>query len=427
MKLIFKGSFVIFSLLLVLVPFVNASVTGSGILTFEVFEMGSMGSLAEPVVYINGESIANLPIGTSTIEVRDVSDKIKLRVENRKGSYAKTVTVKELMQNNLVISFDVLDPGFSRLYKSKSESNLKGLPDYVFKGQEASEKTVAMNTPKSVAPVTSIPEVKEKEDLNRYGVAVVVGNKSYQSSGAGIPDVDYAHNDADAIYRYVVEELGFREGNVILLKDATQAQMFSVFGSSDNPKGKLYNWTKDGKSDIFVYYSGHGAPGISNGKGYLLPVNSDPMTVELNGYPLERLYKNLSQIPARSMTVVLDACFSGSSQSGTVVKGASSIALKVVKPQQVIRNAAVLTAADVNEVASWDNDARMGLFTSYFLKGVGGAADGPDFGDQDGVITLGELKGFLQEEVTYMARREFFRGQHPQVTGEADLELVEYK
>jgi len=269
---------------------------------------------------------------------------------------------------------------------------------------------------------------KKKEPLkNRHGVAIIVGNKNYRENGAEIPDVDFAHNDAEAMYRYVTQMLGFRKGNVIMLKDATQAQLTSVFGSADNPRGQLYNWVREDKSDVFVYYSGHGAPGLSNGKGYLVPTDANPMTIELNGYPLERLYKNLSKVPGKSLTVVLDACFSGGSQEGSVIQEASSISLKLVEPKQTVNKAAILTASALNQVASWDKKARLGLFTSYFLKGVYGKADGPDFGNQDGTVTLDELKNFLEDEVNYFARREYFRQQDPQISGIGSLEMGTYQ
>jgi hypothetical protein len=37
---------------------------------------------------------------------------------------------------------------------------------------------------------------------------------------------------------------GVREGNIINFKDATSAQLVSVFGSEKNHKGQLFNWTK---------------------------------------------------------------------------------------------------------------------------------------------------------------------------------------
>lgn len=252
-------------------------------------------------------------------------------------------------------------------------------------------------------------------------IAVIIGNKNYTH---GVPDVEYAHNDADLIKRYVLESLGYREGNIIDLRDATQADLVSVFGNEKSYKAKLFNWLRSGESDVFVYYSGHGAPSLSAGQGYLLPVNADPSTVEFNGYPLETLYSNLGNLPAKNLTIVIDACFSGSSQAGAVIKNASSISLKRVEAKTTIPNATIFSAAGLSEVASWDEQARLGLFTGYFLKGVSGDADEGNFGDGDGSVTVGELKTFLESEVTYMARRLYNRDQHPQVSGQPEKVLA---
>jgi hypothetical protein len=81
---------------------------------------------------------------------------------------------------------------------------------------------------------------------NRDGVAVIIGNSNY---GTRAPRVEYAGNDARAMRRFVIDVLGYREGNVIDIRDATKAQIESVFGTSDNPRGRLHNIIRDGKSD----------------------------------------------------------------------------------------------------------------------------------------------------------------------------------
>ena len=87
---------------------------------------------------------------------------------------------------------------------------------------------------------------------NKDAVAVIIGNKDYVGS---VPDVDFAHNDAEAMKRFVVEVLGFREDNIIDLRDATLGQLVAVFGTADNAEGQLHDWVKDGKSDVVVFYS----------------------------------------------------------------------------------------------------------------------------------------------------------------------------
>ena len=146
---------------------------------------------------------------------------------------------------------------------------------------------------------------------NPDGVAVIIGNRDYQGR---IPRVDYADRDREAVKRYVLDVLGYDPDNIIDLVNATKAQMEATFGNERDHKGRLWSYLDPrGGSDVVVFYSGHGVPGQRDGRGYLLPVDADPDQAEINGYPVDLLYRNLAKLKARSKTVLLDACFSGDS------------------------------------------------------------------------------------------------------------------
>ena len=53
---------------------------------------------------------------------------------------------------------------------------------------------------------------------NPHGIAVIIGNYDYEHT----EDVTFAHRDAEAFGRYVVEILGFDPGRVLYLKDAEE-------------------------------------------------------------------------------------------------------------------------------------------------------------------------------------------------------------
>jgi uncharacterized caspase-like protein len=206
---------------------------------------------------------------------------------------------------------------------------------------------------------------------NPDGVAVIIGNKNYQG---GIPAVDFAHNDADAFRQFVVQGLGFDPDNVIDLRDATQAQLIATLGNRDTHEGALWRYLDpDGNSDVVVFYSGHGVPSLKDEQAYLLPVDADPNVPQINGYPLELLYDNLAKLEARSVKVFLDACFSGNSQGGRLIRATSGINVTARLPEQASR-LLVLTAAQGDEVASWDEAAKHGLFTKHLLAALTGAA-----------------------------------------------------
>ena len=120
---------------------------------------------------------------------------------------------------------------------------------------------------------------------NPHGVAVIIGNRSY--GGAG--EVKYAHRDADAFRRYVLDVLGFDPENIIDLRDASQAKIVGTFGTADEHRGDLWAWLDpEGGSDVVVYYSGHGMPGLneSDRQAYILPVDANPNRPELNAYSI---------------------------------------------------------------------------------------------------------------------------------------------
>ena len=71
----------------------------------------------------------------------------------------------------------------------------------------------------------------------------------------------------------------------------------------------------------------------------------------------------------------------------------------------------VVTAAQGDQFASWDEDAKHGLFTKHLLEALNGKADTEDYGNGDGKVTLGELQTYLDDEMTYQARRRYNRDQ----------------
>ena len=235
-----------------------------------------------------------------------------------------------------------------------------------------------------------------------------------------MPEVSYAHRDAAAFRQYVIEVLGFDEENIIELQNASQAELWTVFGNERGPdRTRLWSYLHPRGSDVVVYYSGHGVPGLSDGRGYLLPRDADPNTVEINGYPIDMLYENLRKLgDARTVTVYLDACFSGDSHEGMLVRSASLVSVGPVElPRAATEKVTVLTAASGTQLASWDEEAGHGLFTEHLLDALYGGADA----DADGQVTAGEVLEYLSETMTRAARRTYLRRQDASLSGVPDV------
>jgi len=178
---------------------------------------------------------------------------------------------------------------------------------------------------------------------------------------------------------------------------------------------------------VIVFSSVHGVSGMSDNRGYLLGLDANPNRAELTGYPVNVLLKNLAKVPAKSMMVFIDACFSGDSPKGMLVRATSGLTVKITAPKKASDNMIVITAAEGDQFASWDEDAKHGLFTKHLLEALNGAADKhAKTGNKDGKVTLGEVKAYLDREMTYQARRRFSRDQHATVSGDLKTVLSAY-
>lgn len=254
-------------------------------------------------------------------------------------------------------------------------------------------------------------------------IAIVIGNKNYKN--AVLPSVKYAIQDAFTMKKYLHEAMGFSEENIIIVKDATSIDFMKYFGSPGDHKGVLYNQVRKGKSEVFIFYSGHGAPDTNTRKAYLVPSDADPAIIKLTGYSLDVLYDNLAKLnkekDPKSVTVVLDACFSGGSHDGMLIQNASPIYIETSIPLLTARNAVVLSSSKGNQISSWYPEKNHGLFTYYFLKNIKKAVE------EKKQLTLKDMEDALigPESVNDLAWRLFNRDQEPQAMGNKGLVLVQ--
>lgn len=277
----------------------------------------------------------------------------------------------------------------------------------------------------SAAPLPAIDDAALPKARQRRAdaVAVIIGNSAYSNE---IPKVDFGVRDAEAMKLLAMKTLGIDSQNIIFLKDATRSAMDNVFGTDKDYKRELWRRIDpDGGSDVFVFYSGHGVPSITETQeNFLLPVDGDPKHVSYNGYPLSQLYKNLGELKTKSTTVFLDACFSGQSPdsgSTSLIKHASPVFISKPTPSDPSK-VNVFAAAGERQVSSWDTTAGHGIFTRYVMLGLSGEADA----DKNKEVTAKELADYVGRQVRRQARRTHGREQEPKFDGNHDFVISSF-
>ena len=210
--------------------------------------------------------------------------------------------------------------------------------------------------------------------------AVVIANESYNKE-AGVP---FAANDGKIFAEYCKDVLGLPETNVHLAVNATLNDMRHEIGWLNSVLDKF-----KGKAKAIFYYAGHGIPDEASKNAYLLPVDGYGSDVN-TGYPLEQLYKELGSVGSQSVTIFLDACFSGAKREGDMLASARGIALKANRGEPV-GNMIVFSAAQGDETAYPYKKEGQGLFTYYLLK---------QLKNTKGEVTLKQLGDYVTEKVS---------------------------
>lgn len=281
-------------------------------------------------------------------------------------------------------------------------------------------KAEVVSTPKPQVPDLDISSIKTTNS-NSTAFAVVIGNKDYQYT----KKVSYALNDAETMKKYLVNVLGYREGNIFYIENATKSTFETYFGNKENPEGKLFNNIKQGITDVFIYYAGHGAPGLRDNKGYFVPVDCDPQYVQQGGYSLDLFYANIAKLNAKSVTFITDACFSGAE----IFKDISPITITVSNPIAVAENCVVLSSSSGSQVSTWYNDKQHGMFTYFFLKALQDREKSDK--NKDGKLTFEEIYEYVSDKtegVPYYARSIHGVDQTPTIQGSGkDNTFIEYK
>ena len=240
----------------------------------------------------------------------------------------------------------------------------------------------------ALPPLTRVESTTQKKALYGKSYAVVIGINQYQKW----PGLEFAIADANAV-KNTLKKTGFDDITLITDKDATQRRILSELFH------KLPQ--KVGRNDrVLFYFAGHGQtedlPGGGK-KGYIIPVDAETDTYASSAISMEQIRSLSSRIAAKHIFYAMDCCYSGLglNRSAGVWPGISDY-LRKVSAMRVVQ---IITAGGQGEQVQ-EREGH-GLFTSYFLEGIGGKADI----NKDNVVTGTELGAYLRPTVSNASRQ----------------------
>lgn len=253
---------------------------------------------------------------------------------------------------------------------------------------------------------------RAKGKRNPKAVALIIGIDRYEST----PRAEFAENDANAFYDYATRALGVPHDRVKLLT-GDKARRLSV-------EKALAAWVRplvaQGRSDVYLFFSGHGLASDDGRDQYLLPYDGDRALLAQSALRRKDVTDALVAAGARTVTLFLDTCYSGGTRGNDTLVQAARPILISVKEAGLPPNVTILAAAGRDQLSSSLSGARHGLFSYFLMKGLEGpAANGGR------TITTGALEAWLRQQVPGEAAK-LGRTQVPELIGDGGRVLAEW-
>ena len=281
----------------------------------------------------------------------------------------------------------------------------------VYGNTDSKTITVVRQAVESKAVFSQLNAANVKQHPARDAVAIIIGIEKYKR----ISKADFANADAQDFYDYSSRALGIKPENIKLLIDdgADDVEILQAF----------QNWlplkVKKGKTDVYVFFSGHGYPS-EDGKGlYFLPYGVDKNYMDRTAIKQKEVIASLQSVQPKSVTMFIDSCYSGQTRGGeTLVAGSKPIALKqseTAYPPEFT----VITASTMDQISWSSPDLKHGIFSYYLMKGMEGDSDL----NKDGKVTVAEMQDYLTDMVGRHAMG-MNRNQQPQLFGDPNKVLI---
>jgi len=247
----------------------------------------------------------------------------------------------------------------------------------------------------------NIPDVSATNDKS---FAVIIGNETYTKE----IKVKYALNDARVFKQYTEKTLGLPSNNIHYIENATYGQMLDAL-KWINDVAKAY----DGTAKIIFYYAGHGMPDEQTKSSFILPIDGNSQNTQ-TAVKLSNVYDKLTEFPSISVTVFLDACFSGSAREtdGSMLAEGRGVRIKP-KSDLIKGNMVVFSAATGDETAYPYSEKQHGMFTYFLLKKLQ---------ESKGNSTLSELSNYISTNVMQQSIVVNKKSQTPQVNTSTQIQ-----
>ena len=331
------------------------------------------------------------------------------------GSVSDNINVAELTINGKSIAFD--KNGVFK-YETFVPNTGKKITLLVTDNKGLSnQKTLTLKREESSTRKTftfqKLNPKKFKNKDNEHSLALIIGVQDYLYS----PKASYADLDASYFSEFAYNILGIKKNNIKTLRNSEASNTEILIAI----KKWLKTFSIANKSNIYLFFAGHGLASTDGEELYLLPYDGDPQLLKDTALLKSKLLKSINSFKPNSLTAFFDTCYSGQTREKELILTDTRPIAIVPVESEVPKNFTIFSASSGSEISGILPEADHGLFSYFLMKGLEGDADK----NNDKKITNGELHSYVRYNVTRQAVR-LGREQTPELKGDLDRVLVEF-
>ena len=250
--------------------------------------------------------------------------------------------------------------------------------------------------------------------------AVIIGISTYQHSGQnGLSNLIFADDDAKAFARSL-HNLGWNDNHIKLFTNEEATEK--------NIRIALESWlTKAGPNDqVVLFWAGHGFPDPEDPEKVYFACYDTNINIPATGYRMDRVRTVLEERKAKNVILLADTCHAGK----LITRGERGLSIvpqidKMQREQKVPKGWIFMVGADADRQAIEHTSWKNGAFTHCLINALSGNADGYlSSGDKDSIVTMGELRAYLNNAMPYETQKVLGVAKRPVITtstGDPDI------
>ncbi|MCR9097676.1 MAG: caspase family protein [bacterium] len=333
------------------------------------------------VIYVDGEEVGETPMRVAVRKAGStpVNSNNPALVEFKKAGYrdarlkpsAQKLSPAGWADAFLTLGLTAVTPGFWAFSHERYSMTLER--------EDAPDGRYASADPRASRARPTAPRYRGGYSRK---IAVVIGIDDY----ASWPPLEGGRRDAQRVADRL-RALGFDEVIEVFDGDATRRRMLKLLGTELVMKS-------DPESLVLIYFAGHGqTETLASGdrRGYIVPVDATTGDAFSTAISMEKIQDLSRRIPAKHLYYAMDSCYSGLGLTrGIAVKTLGGDYLEEATSRRAVQ---MMTAGGEGEQAI--EVGGRGLFTTYLLEAIGGAADA----NADGYVSASEIGQFVRPRV----------------------------